>query len=353
MLVKIGKIALILLLVLALLFSVVSVVICGKVYDEQFTRSEAPDWRIRAGLHYGITDPRYPRETVAIPSDGLTLNGYLFGGDNTTGLVVFCHGMGGGVEYYLPEICALVDRGWQVLACDFRGSMTSPGESTRGIPQSVVDLDNILAWVEENERFDGMQICLAGHSWGGYAVTNILNEDHDIAAVVSFAAIYDAFGFIGRQTIDMLGDFGKIEAPFGNLYQLLLFGRKAAYNAADGINKAGIPVMVYHGDCDEVINGEDSILAHRDEITNPHVVYVEMTGPELGSHNGLLRSAASHGYQKQVAVAYDAYVAEHGGSLTYEEEAAFYDTVDDWLYAQVDGAMWDTIDGFFRNAIAH
>ncbi len=352
MLLKMIKTTLIVLLVLALLFSIVSVIVCGKIYDSQFPRTDRPDWNVRPGLHYEITDPKYPRETVQIPSGDIALNGYLFGTENDTGLVVFCHGMYGGAEFYLPEIIALVERGWQVLACDLRGSFTSPGDSTEGIPQSVVDMDNILTWVEANERFDGLKVCLAGHSWGGYAVTNVLNEDHDISAVVSFAGIYDAFGFIGRQTVDMLGTFGKIEAPFGSLYQLIKFGTKAAYTAASGINKAGIPVMIYQGDRDETINGEDSIPAHRDEITNPNVIYVEVAGEGIGSHNGILRCEESLAYQAQVDTEWEAYRAERGGEVSYEEEKAFFDTVDDWRYTVVDKEMWDTIDAFYRDAIA-
>ncbi len=352
---KVVKISIIVLLVLALLLSVACTVICGRVYDSQFSRSTRPDWHVQYGLHYEITDEKYPRETVTVPSEDLLLNGYIFGGDNPSpkGLVVFCHGMGGGVEYYLPEICVLVDAGWQVLSCDFRGSMSSPGETTKGIPQSVVDLDNILTWVEENERFDGMGICLAGHSWGGYAVTNVLNEkSHTISAVVSFAGIYDAFDFIGDQATSMMGSFGKVIKPFSCLYQLLLFGKQAAYTASDGINRAGIPVMIVHGDRDDTINGSNAIPNRRDKITNPHVVYIERVGEGIGTHNGVLKSEASLLYKAEVDAAYEICRAEHGGNLTYEEETAFYDTVDDWKISEPDVELWTQIDAFFTDAVA-
>ncbi len=349
---KICKTVIITLLILAILFSVASTVVCGIIYNGQFGRSERPDWRVKAGLHYEITDEKYPREAVTVPSDGLMLNGSIFGRENTKGLVVFCHGLGGGAELYLPEICKLVDYGWQVLACDFRGSFTSPGDTTKGIPQCVIDLDNILTWVEAESRFDGMKICLAGHSWGGYAVTNVLNEkEHGISAVVSFAGIYSAFDFIGDQMIRMLGGFGKIEVPFGSLYQLLLFGKPAAYTAAGGINRANIPVMIIHGDRDEVIFGVGAIPSHKNKITNPYVVYIERAGEGIGTHNGVLKSEAALTYQQETEQALEQYRTEHGGSLTYEEECAFFETVDDWKYSEPDGEMWAQIDQFFTEAI--
>ncbi len=344
--------ALIAILILALLFSVASTIVCGILYNRRFSRSEAPDWNVRPGLNYSVTDEKYPRETVSVPSDGLMLNGYLFGADNTKGLVVFCHGMGGGTEFYLAEICKLVDYGWQVLACDFRGSFTSPGDTIKGVPQSVIDLDNILTWVESQPRFDGMKICLAGHSWGGYAATNVLNKkEHDIAAVAAFAAIYSAFDCINDQMNRMLGHFGKIAAPFGVLYQLLLFGKPATYTAASGINRANIPVMIVHGDRDEVIFGVSAIPSHKDEITNPNVVYVERTGEGIGTHNDLMKSVTALGYAKETERALEQYRAEHGGTLTYEEECAFYDTVDDWRISEVDEELWQQVDRLFTDAI--
>lgn len=344
------------LLGLVLLFSVTSVIVCGIIYSGQFGRSDTPDWSTKYGVNFEKMEALgYVAEKVSVPSGKLHLTGYLYGAelDAPKGLVVFCHGLGGGTELYVAEICGLVDRGWQVLGVDFRGSFSSEGEDVHGLPQSVYDLNNILTWVEGQTRFDGMDVVLFGHSWGGYAVTSMLNYGkHDVKAVVAASAIYDAYGFIGRQTIGMLGGFGYVEYPFGCIYQWLLYGRAAGFNGVDGINKANIPVMIVQGTHDSTINGADALTYYKDKITNPNVIWVEPDGAGRGTHNYILRSEDAYAYICEVDAAYDALKAEHPEGLTYEQKVAFYQSVDDQRISEIDKDFWDSVDLFFTEAIA-
>lgn len=45
----------------------------------------------------------------------------------------------------------------------------------------------VLLHVERSDDFNGLPIMPVGHSWGGYAVSAVLNYDHNINAVVSFS----------------------------------------------------------------------------------------------------------------------------------------------------------------------
>ncbi len=345
------KIVIIVLVSLVLLFSVASVIVCGIIYDGQFDDTSVPNWETKYGANYEWAAAKgYTWDTVKVPSDDVELTGRVFGTENTKGLVVFCHGLGGGTELYIAEICGLVDRGWQVLGVDFRGHMTSPDVS-RGIPQSQIDLDNILTWVEGQDRFEGMDVVLFGHSWGGYAVTSVLNYDHDVKAVVAVSGLSDAYGFISRQMVDMLGAFGKIEGIYGSIYQFLKFGRAAGRTSVKGINNVEIPVMIVQGSHDTTVTGVDQIYAHQDEITNPYVIYDLRTGAGTGTHNYVLRSEAAYEYINEVDAELEALEAAHGGSLTYEEEVAFYATVDDDRISEIDMAFWDNVSAFYDSCI--
>lgn len=337
-----------------LLFSVASVIVCGTIYDAQFDRSDSPNWATKEGLSFAdYSEEDYPRDIVKIPSAGSELTTYIFAAKESKGLVVFCHGLGGGTELYINEIIALVDRGWTVLASDFTGSFSTEGPSIKGFPQSVIDLNNILTWVEAQERFSGMDVMLIGHSWGGYAVTNVLNYGtHDIKAVVAVCPVYGAYKFIGQQTIDMLGFLGYIEYPYGCLYQFMKFGRAAAFNAVDGINKSDIPVMIVIAENDRTVKGNDSLLTYKDKIKNPNATFVIRSGEGQGTHNYVFRTEAAYRYVQETDAAYDQYKAEHGGSLTYEEKVAFYDTVDDARISEVDQAFMDQISAFFEDALS-
>ena len=51
---------------------------------------------------------------VTFPSGRNRLAGYLWNEAGTQGLLVFAHGMGTGVEYYLPEIHHFAAQGYKV-----------------------------------------------------------------------------------------------------------------------------------------------------------------------------------------------------------------------------------------------
>lgn len=181
----------------------------------------------------------FDRETVTFPSGSETLTGYIYGKENTSlGLVVISHGLGGNSESYLVETKYFVDHGFMVFAFDNTGSGASTGDSCRGLAQSAIDLDNALKYVESNSLFDGLPICLYGHSWGGYASTAVLNLDHDIAAVVSLAgynSCMQQMEYVGK---GILGVFNRLEYPFMWLIQYTTFGDKMMMTAVDGINHA-------------------------------------------------------------------------------------------------------------------
>lgn len=49
-----------------------------------------------------------------------------------------------------------------------------------GYSQCVYDLDALLDYIEENEKFQNMPIYLFGHSMGAYAVSAVLQYEHNI-----------------------------------------------------------------------------------------------------------------------------------------------------------------------------
>ena len=78
---------------------------------------------------------------------GQMLRGYHYTkeGELPKGLVVLSHGLGGGGQNsYMDVADYLTDHGYAVFAYDVTGNDKSEGESIRGIPQGVTDLDYAL-----------------------------------------------------------------------------------------------------------------------------------------------------------------------------------------------------------------
>lgn len=109
-------------------------------------------------------------------------------------LVVLCHGMWGSHLSYMQEIGYLCDAGLEVLAFDYIGTSLSDGESLGGFGQSLRCLDRVIDYVKEDGELSGRKLWVYGHSWGGYAASNIVKLHPDITGIVAIspAASFDA-----------------------------------------------------------------------------------------------------------------------------------------------------------------
>ena len=286
------------------------------IYNQTFgRRAESPAYRVF--LRYDDVSG-YPRRMVTFPSGANNLTGYIYGEDNNKGLVVVAHSFGDGAEGYFNIIMDFVDRGWRVFTYDKTGSHNSEGRGTRGLPQSALDLDSALNFITAQEW--GLPIMLLGHSWGGFAVTAVLDFGHDIRAVVSLAGYNRPIQVLRDTAITQFGWAGNLAYPYLWAYQRLLFGRNASLSAVDGINNSGIPVMIIHGIADRLIlYNSAGIIAYRDSITNPYVVFVTHDLPHHNGHMNLLMTKEASAYIQAL-------------------DQAFMDLLRQYIPAQQDGA---------------
>jgi len=242
-------------------------------------------------LNFGRVSARrtpiaYEHRQTSFYSGQNRLTAYIFGEDNDQGVIVISHGLGGGGLSYLREIMYFVDNGWRVFTFDKTGSHSSEGRGTRGLPQSAIDLDAALSYMTR-QGWD-IPIMLFGHSWGGFAVTAVLNFDHDINAVVSIAGFAEPLMMLQEGARLMIGPAGVLATPILWAYQRTLFGNYADISAIDGINSAGIPVKIIHGRSDYVVSYDGAgIIAHRERIINPHVLFVSRYYPNRSGHNDI------------------------------------------------------------------
>lgn len=295
----------------------------------------------------------FERETVTFPSGKETLTGYIYGKDNTSkGLVVVSHGLGSDSEGYICETKYFVDNGFMVFAYDNTGSGMSTGDSSRGLVQSAIDLDNALTYVEQNPVFDGLPICLYGHSWGGYATTAVLNYDHDIAAVASLAGYNDSVEemmYVGRS---LVGPLVYVEYPFIWLALRTTFGGKMNLTAADGINRAvDTDVMIIQGDLDDFVGYDGPcIYTNRKKVTNPAAQFVLLEGRK---HGDLMMDYSDErmDYMDEVNAEYDQLSGQYDGEIPDEAVRAWNDTLDKELISRLDEELFEKIVDFYLEAI--
>jgi len=347
---KIGKAALIAVMALFVIFSAGSFVFIKVNFDKMFARSEKGEYS--AYLHYEDVAGEVEREELSFDSHGNTLKGYLYGQDHTDGLVVISHGLGGGAESYFSEAMWFAGHGYQVFSYDNTGCHESGGKNCVGLSQSVIDLDAALSYIEGESRFDGLPVYLYGHSWGGYAVTAVLNYDHEIAASASVSGFNKPMDMILEWTEDMMGGvLARIEQPYIRIYQQILFGKNANLAAVDGINRTDIPVLLIHGDQDDTVTFDGAgTIAYRDEITNPNVQYKVCDGEKQNDHNWLYMSRGAIDYLDGVDKEYEKLSDKYEGSIPEDIRAEFYSKIDKQKASELDETFMQDVLEFYRNA---
>ncbi len=347
---RLVKIIIIIVGVLLVAYVVVSFALVNHFMNEYFDRTEQ---RKYAKEMRWADYEDFERETVTFPSGKETLTGYIYGKDNTSkGLVVVSHGLGSFSEGYISETKYFVDNGFMVFAYDNTGSGASTGDSCVGLVQSAIDLDNALTYVEQNPVFDGLPICLYGHSWGGYATTAVLNYDHDIIAVASLAGYNDSMDEMTYVGKSLLGSFVYAEKPFIWLTLRTTFGDKMNLTAAGGINRAThTAVMIIQGDLDDFVGFDGPcIYANQDKIKRDDVQFVLLEGRKHGDlmmDHGTERLA----YMDKIDEEYNQLSEQYNGEIPDEVEKAWNDTLDKELTSRIDEELFEKIVDFYMEAI--
>jgi len=332
--------------VLVLLFSVVSMVIVKSMYDDMFARYEKKEYS--GYIRYSDVEG-YDRSIVSFKSGVNSLAGYIYGEDNEKGLVVIAHGMGLGAEDYLAETMYFVDNGWRVFSYDCTGTHESQGNGTIGLAQSAIDLDAALAYIDRSDMMDGLPVMLYGHSWGGYAVAAVLKDHDDISAAVSLSGFNAPDGMLKEYSRSTFGWFSFAEYPFARMYQNLLFGDKASVTAVEGINSTDTPVMIIHGSEDETILYEGaSIIACRNSITNPNVIYITCNDENQNGHGNLAQSEAAGQYIIEKNTEYQNLYDSYDGAIPDDVKDAYYDRIERSLTSDLDDVFMNDINSFFE-----
>jgi len=328
------------------------IVISGAMvaYDAMFPRFERPDYTLFPGAFCYDRMKNLPREEFFFPSGKYKLKAYYYPVRRAKGLVVFAHGLHAGADDYLPMIEYMVKNRYAVFAFNYKGTYESEGDGTVGMCESLVDLDAALEYISKTEPYASLPLFLIGHSWGGYAVTSILSIRKNVKACAAIAPMNNGNTMILEKGEQYAGELGKFPQPLFNAYHKLLFGKYVKYSGHEGVSSVNIPVVIAQGIDDKVItiNGQ-SVMAHKDEITNPNVIYYVGKGYQ-GEHNGIMHSNEALAYRAVIKSEIKLLEIEKGRKLTEDERREYYKTIDHTLYSAVNEELFALIVKTFDNA---
>lgn len=180
-------------------------------------------------------------------SDGETLRAWRMTAPNARARIVYFHGNGGNLSNWSPILAGIVKRGYSVFAVDYRGYGLSTGIPTeRGLYRDVE--------------------AAVTHAWEGAHQTPIVYWGRSLG--VSMAA----YGATVRKPDGLLleAGFPSAQAVVRSSPLLAILSVFASYRfpAGEFANRAGVPVLLMHGDHDTVIPYRLGRALH-DEITAP------------------------------------------------------------------------------------
>ncbi len=293
----------------------------------------------------------HPRKTVDIPGTKAMLKGFIYGAENTKALLIFAHGIGAFHETYLSTILWFADQGYRVLAPDFTGSGSSGGKGTLGLPQSAIDMNSVLDYVENDPELSALPVVMMGHSWGSYGVGASLNWKHDVRAAVCCAGFDDPVDMASFTFNLLFGRLGRAASLLIALYSRIHFGKAGLYKASKGINRADIPVLIVQGSEDPLVTADRySMYAHRHEITNGKVEYLYLTKKYCSSHGSMFFTDTAN----EALARIDQKIADlhlSASDASDSKKAELYETLDKDLMSEPNSAFLQKADAFFRKAL--
>lgn len=228
------------------IYIIFGIVIAYGYHKKMFYKRWTPD---------GITKYYLPEEfglnkkSVSFLRKKVTLRGYIYSYnfDTYKGIFVFSHGMWSSHISYMQEIEKLAKDGFLVLGFDYHGTDLSDGKNVRALSESLVSLDYAIRFVKEN--YPEYDIYVMGHSWGGFASSNIAKYHPDIKAIVSMAP------FISVK--DLVKSFMKkgywIFIPFMIVIEFIKNGRYAFSNSLKVLNKTKTRTLILHSKDDFMV----------------------------------------------------------------------------------------------------
>ncbi len=184
------------------------------------------------------------------------LHAWFIPAEATAPAVVILHGWGGTGTDMLPIAPGLHDLGMHTLFLDARTHGLSDDEDFMSMPRFAEDLETALAWLSDRE--DVTTIGVIGHSVGAAATILAASRNPDIDAVVAVSSFAHPEELLRR----------AIPYPAPMKWTLLRVIRQMIGVSYDDIaprNRIAdikVPVLLIHGEDDDVIPVDDAYTIH-------------------------------------------------------------------------------------------
>ncbi len=171
-------------------------------------------------------------------TDGKYLNGLLFKADSSKGLIFYLHGNSGCINTYKKDIKTYTDLNYDVFIIDYRGYGKSEG---RIKSQAQLFEDDQTSYNQLKKNYTEDKIIILGYSLGTGLASKLASTNHPKMLILQ--APYYSFIYLMKQRYPLIPTF--------------ILKYKLTTN--EYLKNCNMPVVIFHGDSDEVINYSSSL----------------------------------------------------------------------------------------------
>ncbi|MCK5220910.1 MAG: alpha/beta fold hydrolase [Candidatus Aminicenantes bacterium] len=208
---------------------VIIIIICGVFYMNQEKLIFFPE-KLDKSFQFDF-DQKF-EEVFIKTDDGVDLHGLLFSVEKSKGLIFYLHGNAGSLRSWGGVAKTYIDLNYDVFVLDYRGYGKSEG-SINGEKQIFSDVQ--AAFDNLKKRYDENKIIILGYSIGSGPAAKIASENN-LKLLILQAPYYNMS--------DLMRKFYPLIPTFVLKYKF----RTDRY-----IKECKMPVVIFHGDLDEVI----------------------------------------------------------------------------------------------------
>lgn len=203
--------------------------------------------------------------------EGVLLNGILFKSGSPMGLIFYLHGNAGSLRSWGGAAQFYTDLGYDVFMVDYRGYGKSDGKIESG-EQFLSDMQK--SYDEIKKRYTEKSIIVLGYSIGTGPAAHLASKN-DPKLLILQAPYYSM--------ADMLRHTYPIFPPFLLRYK---------FNTYEYLEGSKMPVIIFHGDQDEVIYYGSSVKLSKHFKEDDRLITLTGAG-----HNGM---SYNTDYQKEM-----------------------------------------------------
>jgi uncharacterized protein len=202
--------------------------------------------------------------------DRLRLHGWFVPAQNSEFTVLYCHGNGGNMMYFLETVNFLNKLGLNCFVFDYRGYGSSQGQPTEN--GTYLDVRAAYRWLTKKKGVAPQRTILFGWSLGG-----------SIAAYL--AGKVKSAGLVIESTFTSYRDIGRKFYPYMPVKWFARFN----YPTVDYVRRVKCPVLIIHSRNDEMIPFEFGLEIY--DAANEPKQFVEIFG---GHNDGFFVSSEAY-----------------------------------------------------------